>query len=204
MSITKEEKKELLQELVEKFSRSKTVIFAGYRGLSVKGLSEVRRRLRGKDAEMKVGKKTLMRLAAKQNGIEGIDEKDMEGPVAATFSYQDHLAGLQILFKFSKENEHLKLLGGIIEGKPVDAATIKKYAQLPSREELLAKMLGSLKSPVSGFVGVLGNVLGGFVRVLAAYKDSLPVAAEPITEAPVTEAPAPETAAAPVTEAPAA
>ena len=196
MAITRQKKEEVLQELIDKFSRSKSIVFADYRGLDVTGISDLRKKLNENDAEMKVAKKTLINLAAKENKIE-IDPSSMEGPVAATFSYKDPLSGIQALFKFSKENDKLKLLGGIIDGEPVGPEIIEKYAKLPSHDELLAKFVGSAKSPVSGFVGLLGNVLGGFVRALSAYKDTLP-AEEVKKEEPKAEAePAPETPAEP-------
>lgn len=175
MAITREQKKEILQELIEKFTKSKSVVFSEYRGLTVSGISDLRKQLRAKGAECKVAKKTLMRLAAREINIDELADEIMEGPVAAIFSYEDELAGLKILFKFSGSNENLKLLGGIIEGKIVGKDEIIKLAKLPGREELLAKLLGSMNAPVSGFVGILGNILGGFVRVLNAYKDTLPV-----------------------------
>lgn len=194
MAITRQKKEEVLQELVDKFGKSKSIVFADYRGLDVAGISKLRSSLRESDAEMKVAKKTLMKIAAKENKIE-IDPSSMEGPVAAAFSYTDPLSGIQALFKFSKENDKLKLLGGIIDGQPVGPDVIEKYAKLPSHEELLAKFVGSAKSPLSGFVGLLGNVISSFVRVISAYKDTLPAEAAPVPEAP---APAePETPAEP-------
>lgn len=185
MAITKEKKKEILQVLIDKFSKSKSVVFSDYRGLNVSSISDLRNKLREGGAECKVAKKTLMKLAAKENSIEDLGSDVMEGPVSATFSYEDEMAGLKILFKFSKENENLKLLGGIIDGKVVKKDEIIQLAKLPGREELLAKLIGSMNAPVSGFVGVLNNVMSGFVRVLNAYKDSLPaeeVKAEPKPE----------------------
>ncbi|MBU0727089.1 50S ribosomal protein L10, partial [Patescibacteria group bacterium] len=191
MPVTKQKKEEILKELVDKFGKSKSVVFADYRGLDVASISNLRNKLREGDAEMKVAKKTLIGLAAKENAIDNIDDSGMEGPVAATFSYEDPLSGIKVLFKFAKENENLKLLGGIIDGKVVGPEVINQYAQLPSREELLAKLMGSINAPVSGFVGILGNLLGGFVRVVNAYKDTLP---------PAEAAPAPETPKAEVAE----
>jgi large subunit ribosomal protein L10 len=173
MAVTKQKKSEILKDLVEKFGKSKSIIFADYRGLSVANLSDLRRKLRKTHAEMKVAKKTLMNIAAKENKLDEVGRSIMEGPVAAVFSYEDELSGIKVLFQFSKENEKLKLLGGLMEGKVIDADTVKKYAKIPSREELLAKFMGSVKSPVSGFVGVLSNLMGGFVRVVNAYKDKL-------------------------------
>lgn len=186
MAVTRKKKEEVLVELIDKFSRSQSVVFADYRGLDVASISDLRSKLREGDAEMKVAKKTLIALAAKDQKIENIDETGMKGPVAATFSYEDPLAGIKILFNFSKQNENLKLLGGIIDGKAVTPEIIEQYAKLPGREELLAKLMGSINAPVSGFVGILSGVLSGFVRVISAYKDTLP-AEEVVKEESKTE-----------------
>jgi len=187
MPVTKESKAEVLAELVEKFGKSKSVAFADYRGLNVDGISQLRGKLRKKGAEMKIAKKTLIKLAATQNGIENMDSSDMAGPVAVTFSYEDPFTGLKALYEFSKTNEKIKLLGGIIDGKVVDAATIKKYAMIPSHDELLSMFMGSMTSPTSAFV-----------RVLDAYKNSK------VKEEAAAAAPAPTPAPAAVAEAPAA
>jgi large subunit ribosomal protein L10 len=186
MAVTRQKKEEVLQELVDKFAKSKSVVFADYRGLDVASISGLRKSLREQDAEMKVAKKTLIGLAAKESNIGDIDKSVMEGPVLATFSYEDAVAGIKVLFKFSKENENLKLLGGVIDGKVVGPAVIQEYAKLPGREELLAKLLGSMSSPLSGFVGIGNSLISGFVRVLDAIKDKKPEEAAP--EAPKEEA----------------
>jgi len=192
MAITKEQKTEILQELVDKFGRSKSVVFSDYRGLDVASVSDLRTKLREKDAETKVAKKTLIKLAAKESNIGELGDDVLAGPVSATFSYEDEMAGLKVLFNFSKQNENLKLLGGVINGEVVSAEEIIQLAKLPGREELLAKLIGSMNAPVSGFVGILGNLLGGFVRVLNAYKETLPAEEAPKEEAaPAPEAPAP-------------
>ncbi len=189
MAVTKDQKSAILEGLVEKFGKSQSVVFADYRGLDVASVSDLRTRLREKDAEMKVAKKTLIRLAAKENNIE-VDASDMQGPVAATFSYEDAMAGIKVLFNFAKENENLKLLGGVIDGKPVGPDVIQEYAKLPGREELLAKLIGSMNAPVSGTVGIFSNIISGFVRVLDGIRENMPAeaASAPAAEpAPVEE-----------------
>lgn len=186
MAITREKKGEILQDLVEKFGRSKSIVFADYRGLDVASISELRSELRKEGAEMKVAKKTLIGLAAKDS-VGELDKSIMEGPVVATFSYEDPLSGIRILFKFSKKNDNIKLLGGIIDGKMVGLNIIQQYAKLPSREELLAKFIGSINAPLSGFVGIGSSIIGGIVRALSAYKDTLPAT----TDKPAETAPAP-------------
>lgn len=187
MAVTKQKKDEVLADLIGRFGRSKSVVFADYRGLDVAGISELRRQLREHDAEMKVAKKTLMRIAAKDTAG-SLDEAGLDGPVVATFCYQDPFSGLKVLYKFSKTNEKIKLLGGIMDGKVVDAATIKKYAMIPSHDELIAMFMGSMNSPLSGFV-----------RVLDAYKNSK----EKEETVAATPAPTPAPAAPEVVEAPA-
>ena len=193
MAVTRQKKEEVLKELVDKFGRSKSVVFADYRGLDVSSISDLRSQLRKQDAEMKVAKKTLIALAAKDS-VGDLDASVMEGPVVATFSYEDELTGIQILYKFSKKNENLKLLGGIVDGKVVGPEVIQKYAKLPSKEELLAKLVGSMASPLSGFVGIGNSLVAGIVRVLSAYKDTKPAEEAPAPAKEKTEEKAEEKA----------
>lgn len=187
MAITRQKKEEILKELIDKFGKSKSVVFADYRGLDVSNISDLRNKLRAEDAEAKVAKKTLIGLAAKENKLD-LDKSAMEGPVVATFSYEDPLSGIRILYQFSKKNENLKLLGGVVDGEVVGPDVIQKYAKLPSREELLAKFLGSINAPLSGFVGIGNSLVAGIVRALSAYKDTMPAeAAAPAAEAPKEE-----------------
>jgi large subunit ribosomal protein L10 len=188
MAITRQKKEAILQDLIDKFGRSQSVVFADYRGLDVASISDLRRELRKGAAEMKVAKKTLINLAAKDT-VGQLDPSTMEGPVVATFSYEDPLSGIQILYKFSKKNENIKLLGGIVDGKMVGPDVIQQYAKLPTREELLAKFIGSINAPLSGFVGIGSSLVGGIVRALSAYKDTMPVEATP-TPAPAEPTPA--------------
>lgn len=189
MAVSKQQKEEILQQLVDKFGKSKSVVFAEYRGLDVASLSDLRGRLRKENAEMQVAKKTLMRLAGEKNDFT-LDKSIMEGPVAATFSYEDPMSGIKVLFNFAKQNDKLKLLGGVVDGKVVGPEMIQEYAKLPGREELLAKLIGSMNAPVSGSVGLLNNLIAGFVRVLNAIQEKMP--AEAALESEVAPAPAVE------------
>ena len=193
MAVSKQQKEDILQQMVDKFGKSKSVVFAEYRGLDVASLSDLRGRLRKENAEMQVAKKTLMRLAGEKNDFV-LDKSIMEGPVAATFSYEDPMSGIKVLFNFAKQNDKLKLLGGVVDGKVVGPEVIQEYAKLPGREELLAKLIGSMNAPVSGSVGLLNNLIAGFVRVLNAIQEKMPAQAAPESEvapAPVVEAEAP-------------
>ena len=171
MAVTKAKKAEVLQVLNDKFGRSKAVYFVGYRGLTVKKVTDLRKKLHAASVDYVVAKRTLMKLAAKNNNMAEIPDEVLKGPVAAVFSYEDVVMPAKLVHAFSKEAEQLELLGGIVDGRVLNKADAKAMAMLPSREELLAKLVGSLKSPISGFHGVLSGVLRNFVYTLNAIKD---------------------------------
>jgi large subunit ribosomal protein L10 len=169
MAVTKQKKEEMLKELVEKFKDAQSVVFAQNKGLTVNEVQELRGKLREKNAEMKVAKKTLMRIAAKEAGYEGeIPAEAMEGAVGVVFSYDDIVAGAKEVYDYAKSHNSLTLLGGLLEGRVMSLEEANTLATIPSKEELITKIVYLLKSPISGFHGVLNGTLGGFVRVLDA------------------------------------
>ncbi len=171
MALTKEQKNQILEELSQKFKDAKSVIFTEYRGLDVQAISELRNQMRDSGIEYKIAKKTLIKLAAKENGIDELPEDVMAGPVAVAFSYEDQVVVASLLAKFAKDHEQVKMLGGILDGKVIDAGVVKELASIPSKEELYAKLLGSMNSPISGFVGVSNGVVSGFVRAMNAIRE---------------------------------
>jgi len=175
MPITKQKKQEIVKELAEKLGRQKAAVFADFSGLKVKDLTDLKNRLRQKGAEFKVAKKTLMNLALKQKGIDA-DTKAMAGEIAMAMGYDDEVSAAKELREFSKTNQNLKILGGLLENKLIDAAQVLSLAQLPSKPELLARLAGSLASPSRNFVGVLQGNLRGLVQVLSQIQKSAPEA----------------------------
>lgn len=171
MSVTRAQKEQMLTELTELFEKAKSVFFSDYRGLPVKSIQKLRRQLRAKNVHYGVSKKTLVRLAAKKIGYDSIPDEVLDGPVAVSVCLDDALAAAKILHTLSKEFPQIRLLGGLFEKKVLNASEAKQYALLPSREELLAKLVFLLKSPIQGFHGVLSNVLASFVRVTNAYRE---------------------------------
>jgi len=171
MAVTKAQKDEILKKLEENFAKAKAVYFAQNKGLAVKKVTDLRKKLHKEGVELVVAKKTLMKLAAKKNNLPDLSDEMMEGPIAAAFSFQDVIIPAKVLYDFSKENENLQLLGGVVEGKLLSKAEAKQLATLPSRQELLAKLVGSMKSPISGFHGVLAGVLRKLVYSLKAIHD---------------------------------
>ncbi len=166
----RDSKEQIVAELAQKLASSKATFLADYRGLNVEQVNKLRRELHGAGVEYRVVKNTLLRLAAKGTGAACL-EPHLEGPTAIAIAGLDPVAPAKILSDFAKANAKFELKGGSLEGKVLSAADIQALADLPSREVLLAKMLGSLNAPISNFVGVLAAVPRSLVQVLAAVQD---------------------------------
>lgn len=171
MAKTRQQKEETLQSLNQKMEQSKGVVFAKYMGLTVNEVQELRSKLKEQNSEMMVAKKRLIGLMLDKVGINKDATDGMDGGVAVVFGYNDEVTPAKVLADFAKEHELVGFHGGIMEGKYIDAATVTELSQLPSKQELLAKLVGSLKSPTSGFVNVLSGNLRGLVQVLHQIKE---------------------------------
>lgn len=171
MSLTKEKKAEVLKVLVQKMKDAKSVIFADFQGLPVKDMKILRRELMKEGASLQVAKKTLIRIAAKEIGHTEIPDEVLEGPVSAVFSLNDEIVAAKLIYNFGKKNKNLKLRGALLDGKVLSVAETKELAMLPSKIELIAKFIYVIKSPLSGFHGVLNNTIAGFVRALNAIRE---------------------------------
>jgi len=169
--LTKNQKVELVKTLTEKIKAAKSAIFLDYKGLKVKDLTELKKNLRKSGVEYVVVRKTLLDLAFKDAGIKDVDVKSMEGQIALSLSNEDEVAGAKIIDVFSKTNENVKMLGGVFGTEIMDAKQAKALAKVPSKEELLAKLVGTLNAPVSGFVNVLAGNLRGLVQVLKTVSE---------------------------------
>lgn len=164
MATSRQQKEAILAELKDDMGNAKGVVFADLHGLTVEQSQELRNTLREKGVKVKVAKKTLIMLAGKEHGLE-IAKDLLDGQIAVAFSMDDEVAAAQELYKLGKANEKIQLVGGVFEGKVADKDMIMQVAQLPSREELLAKLVGSMRAPISGFHGVAHGVIRGFVQV---------------------------------------
>lgn len=174
MAKTKPQKERELQALHDKFERSRGTVFASFAGLTVNDVQELREKLREENAEMVVAKKTLMGLMFEKTGLDKDQVLGMEGSVGVVFGYEDEVAPAKIVAEFAKTREAVSFRGGVLEGEFIGIEKVTALSVLPSKHELLAKMVGSMKSPVSGFVNVLGGNLRGLVRVLDQIKDQKP------------------------------
>jgi len=167
---TRKEKQELVDKLAQKLKDVKSVVFADYKGLKVSQMKELRRLLRGVETEFKVAKKTLIDLALKKAQVQDVSAKNMTGQIALALSFKDEVSAAKAIDKFSKKNEGLKILGAILDGKFMGEVQAKALAKVPSREQSLGKLVGTLNAPLSGLVSVLGGNLRSLVFVLSQIK----------------------------------
>ncbi len=163
-------KKDIVSELSEKIKNAKTIVFADYRGLTVEQDTELRNALRKAGVEYGVVKNTLTKLAANENGLNGL-ETYFNGPTAMAVSNDDVIAPAKILAEYAKKYDKLQIKAGVVEGKIFNEESIKALAALPPKEELLAKALGSMKAPITGFVNVLNGNIRGLVVALNAIAE---------------------------------
>lgn len=145
-----QQKEAAVAEIADKLSKSATTVVADYRGLNVSQVTELRKQLREAGVEFQVLKNSLVRRATEGVGMSELNQV-LTGPSAIAFSNDDAVAPAKILNDFAKKNEALKLKGGVVEGKVVDALQIKALAELPSREGLLSMLLSVLQAPVRNF-----------------------------------------------------
>lgn len=169
MALTKEQKQKIVEDLKEKIAKQTAMVFVDFTGLKVKDLSSLRKKLRAVDGELKVAKKTLLELVLKKAGLE-IEAKKMKGEIALIFGYNDGLSLAKIIYQFAEANPNLKILGGFLENKHKEAEEIITLAQLPTREELLARLVGTIFAPVSNFVNVLQGNIKGLIYILTKVK----------------------------------
>lgn len=171
MAITRQKKEELVAQLVEKLKNAKSVVFTDYRGLTVEELDDVRNKLRTEGVELKVVKNTLFKIASKEAGIELSENATHNHPFAVAFGMEDEVAPAKITFEYSKKNDKLAIVGGVLEGKEISDIMVKSLASLPTKEQLYGQLVGTISAPLSGFVNVLEGNIRGLVNVLSAVKD---------------------------------
>lgn len=193
-------KVELKQPIVEEISASikdaQSVVLVDHRGLTVEQDTNLRKQLREAGITYKVYKNTMMNFAFKGTDFESLTPY-LEGPSAIAISTTDATAPARVLCKFAKEADKLEIKGGVVEGIAYDAKGITEIAKIPSREELLSKLLGSIQSPITNFARVMKQLAekGGAGECEAPAAEEAPAEEAPAAEAPAEEAPAVEAAA---------
>lgn len=170
MAKSRLQKEQTVAELLGYFGAMKSAVFVNYQGLKVKEADELRRSADKENISYTVAKKTLLTKAIKAVGVD-YDATALQGMIGVATA-TDEVSAAKLLAEFGKTHEALKILGGVVDGKVVDAAAVKALASLPSRQQLLGQLVGVINAPVSGFVNVLAGNLRGLVNVLNAVKDA--------------------------------
>lgn len=152
-----EQKKPVVAEISESIKDAQAVVLVNYRGITVEQDTKLRKQLREAGVTYKVCKNTMMRLAFQGTACEVLD-KHLEGPNAIAISTTDATAPARIIAKFQKEAPKLEIVAGIVEDNYYDAEGMSKVATIPSREELLSKLLGSIQSPITNFARVINQI----------------------------------------------
>ena len=148
-------KSQVVAEIVEKLQKSSSTIVVDYKGLTVEEVTELRKKMREAGVEYKVYKNTLVRRAAKEVGIEEFNNELLVGTNAIAFGYDDPIAPARVIKEFMEAHPKMQLKMGVVEGTFYNEAQIVEFANIPPRVVLLAKLLGSLKAPMSNFVYLL-------------------------------------------------
>jgi len=169
MAQTKEQKQKSLKEIKENLEKQKAMVFVAYEGLKAADIFNFRKKLKEADGKFLVVKKTLLNLILKDKKI-NINAKDLKGQIAVVFGFEDEISPAKLSYQFSREKEGLRLLAGFFENEIIGSEQVLALAQIPSREELLSKVVGSIASPISGFVNVLQGNLKNFVYLLTNIK----------------------------------
>lgn len=170
MSANFEAKKQVVEEIKEKLQRAKAVTFVDYRGLTVEEDTKMRKEFREAGAEYKVYKNRLMLLALNELGIKGA-EKYLEGTSAVAFGYDDEVSQAKIVCDYVEKTKKLSIKFGLLNGQSVEGKDIEALAKLPSKEVLVAKLLGTLMGPVSSLARVLNAPTQGLAIALKAIAD---------------------------------
>jgi large subunit ribosomal protein L10 len=170
MALNKEQKQNIVSDLKQSIEKKKSIVFVKFDGVNVKELTEFREALKEKGSEVKVAKKSLMKLALESKNID-FDPKKLEGEVAMVFGYEDEIVPSKISYDFSKKNQKVKILGGFLEDKFYEVGDIIKLAQLPSKEQLLGMLVGTLSAPATNLVGVLSGNTRKLVLALSQIRD---------------------------------
>lgn len=164
------EKQTQIDELTAKFSDAQATFLADYRGLDVEKITALRSQLREKETEFKVVKNTLARIAAKATGNDVLVDH-LHGPRALALVYGDPAAAAKVLVGFSKKEDALEIMGGVLSGTYLDNDSLKQLAELPSKEVMQATLLGTMNAVPGGLVNVLSAVTRSAVQVLNAIKE---------------------------------
>ena len=166
MAKTREQKEQSVKSITEKLKVAKSVVFADYKGLTMKQLSDLRKTLKTAGAEFDVTKNTLMEIALKESKLPEEAQKAQKGPIATLFSFEDEITPVKALVKALKDAQMGKIIAGLFNGEFLDTASVTRLSALPGKQELRGQVVGLLVSPLRGMVTVLSGNTRNLVYAL--------------------------------------
>lgn len=167
---TKAFKNDKIEKIKESIAKAKVAIVTDYRGLSVAEITELRRRLQKEGSDFTVIKNTLAKIAIKDTEFAPLEDM-LKGPVALAIGFEDQVAPAKILTKFAKESKKTEIIGAVLDGNALTKEDVKKLAELPSKDEIYAKMLGCINAPAAGIANATNGVLRGLVTAMDAIRE---------------------------------
>ncbi len=170
MGLNRQDKAAVIAEVSEIVSKSSTMVIAEYRGLSVEAVTKLRAQARKEGVTLRVVKNTLVRRAVEGTEFAGLADQFV-GPLVYAFS-ADPVAAAKVLVNFAKDNDKLVIKGGAMANQVMDLEAVKTLASMPSRDELLAKLMATMNEPIAKFVRTINEVPARFVRTVAAVRDA--------------------------------
>jgi large subunit ribosomal protein L10 len=170
INVKLEQKQKIVEELNDKFKKSKVLIITDYKGLNVTTLNELRRKLRESDIEYRVVKNTLLARAADDTDVSKIKDS-FKGPSAIAMSFEDPVAPAKVLTKFAEENKKLEIKIGVMGDRVLNLNDIKALSSLPAREVLLGRVLSAMNGVSTGLVSALSNIPRKMINVIQAIKE---------------------------------
>lgn len=160
---------ELLKNIQEKVAKSKSILLSDFKGVNSKDLTSFREDIRSKGGEVVVSKNTLLKIALKEMGGEESASKTLSGQTVAVIAYEDSISTIKAFFNFAKKVENLKAKGGFFESKFVNEKELIDISNLPTKEELIGRLIGSVNSPVYKLVNTLNQSKSKIVYVLSSF-----------------------------------
>ena len=157
-------------EIKEKLEKATSVVLSKYQGLTVEDITKLRREIQKAGGDYMVTKNTLAKIAVKGTEYEALTEK-LSGPIALAFGFEDPVTPAKAVAKFIKDTKKGTIVGAVLDGKLLTEAETRALAELPTKDELYAKMLGSINSPASGIANSINAVLSQLTRAMAAVRD---------------------------------
>ncbi len=172
MALSKEKKQEMLKNITENLKNVKTCVLSDYSNVQVSKMQDLRKKLRESNAYLRVVKNTLFKKALDENKLK-VDPEVLTKPLAIAFDENDEVNPARLMYEKSKEVENLNILGALVNGEFFGPEKVTELAKMPSREQLYARVVGSIGAPISGFVNVLAGNIRGLVNVLNARKEKI-------------------------------